>query len=137
MAIRTYLSGDLPTSNQYIKMRIEVLLNSQSIESNTSSITVNLYYRRTNTGYTTYGTGTCYMEADGVQYTQAVSPSQKFVYSTGNGICLFTRTITISHDVSGNKWLNVWGKISIPGANLGGEWQSFGVTLPSIPRADD
>ena len=49
MAIRTYLSGDLPTSNQYIKMRIEVLLNSQSIESNTSSITVNLYYRRTNT----------------------------------------------------------------------------------------
>ncbi len=135
MAIRTYLSGDLPTSNQYIKMRIEVLLNSQSIESNTSSITVNLYYRRTNTGYTTYGTGTCYMEADGVQYTQAVSPSQKIVYSTGNGICLFTRTITISHDVSGNKWLNVWGKISIPGANLGGEWQSFGVTLPSIPRA--
>ena len=65
MAVKTYTSGDLATSNQYIKMRLQVVVNSQSVENNTSSLTVRLYARRTNTGYTTYGSGTATVTVGG------------------------------------------------------------------------
>lgn len=134
MAIRTYISGDLPTSNKYIKMRIECVLNSQDIAANTSNITVNIYFRRTNTGYTTYGNGTCYCKLDGTEYTQAVSNSQVISYSTGNGICLFSRSFTLSHNADGARSITLQGKVSLPNTSLGGDYQSFSVTLPTIPR---
>lgn len=134
MAIRVYTSGDLPTNNQYIKMRIECALNSQDIAANTSNITVNIYFRRTNTGYTTHGNGTCYCKLDGTEYTQAVSDSQVIGYSTGNGISLFTRTFTVSHNADGSKSITLQGKASLPNTSLGGDYQTFAVTLPTIPR---
>lgn len=134
MAIRVYTSGDLPTSNQYIKMRIECALNSQDIAANASNITVNIYFRRTNTGYTTHGNGTCYCKLDGTEYTQAVSDSQVIGYSTGNGISLFTRTFTVSHSTDGSKSITLQGKASLPNTSLGGDYQTFAVTLPTIPR---
>lgn len=136
MAIRTYTSGDLPTSNRYIFFNIQIVLESQSIEGNYSNITVREIYRRVNTGYQTYGTGTCYAQIDGTEYTQAVSPSQKIVGSDkGSPITLFERNVNIYHSADGTRGLTVYGKISIPGARLSGDYQGYSITLPTIPRA--
>ena len=48
------------TSNQFIKYRFTVTENSYSVENNSSNVTVTVNFYRTNTGYTTYGTGTVY-----------------------------------------------------------------------------
>ena len=136
MAIRTYTSGDLPTSNRYIFFNIQIVLESQSIEGNYSNITVREIYRRVNTGYQTYGTGTCYAQIDGTEYTQAVSPSQRIVGSDmGSPITLFERNVNIYHSADGTRGLTVYGKISIPGAGLSGDYQGYSITLPTIPRA--
>lgn len=94
-------------------MRLQVVVESQSVEKNTSSLTVRLYARRTNTGYTTYGTGTATVTVGGSTLSAAITPSQKIVYSTGNGICLLEKTATVSHDTDGKKSLTVTGKIHI------------------------
>ena len=60
MAIRTYTSGDLPTSNRYIFFNIQIVLESQSIEGNYSNITVREIYRRGKTGYQNHCNGTSY-----------------------------------------------------------------------------
>ena len=73
----------MPTSNKYIKYRIEVNVNSQSIENNTSNITVRVWFFRTNQGYTTFGSGTCYCGINGISYSQTVTSGQK---STGRAI---------------------------------------------------
>ena len=135
MAVSTYTSGDYATSNIYVKMRIQVIVNSQSIANNTSNVTLRLYFRRTNQGYETYGTGTATGGIDGTTYNQAVTPSQKIVYSSGNGICLFEKSVTVSHSTDGSKSLSVTGKISIPGANLSSSTQTYTISLPTIPRA--
>ena len=136
MAIRTYTSGDLPTSNRYIFFNIQIVLESQSIEGNYSNITVREIYRRVNTGYQTYGTGTCYAQIDGTEYTQAVSPSQRIVGSDmGSPITLFERNVNIYHSADGTRGLTVYGKISIPRAGLSGGYQGYSITLPTIPRA--
>ena len=134
MAVKTYTSGDLATSNQYIKMRLQVVVNSQSVENNTSSLTVRLYARRTNTGYTTYGSGTATVTVGGTTLTQSITPSQKIVYSSGNGICLLEKSVTVSHNSDGSRSLTVTGQISIPSI-LQSDKKSYTVSLPVIPRA--
>ena len=134
MAVKTYTSGDLATSNQYIKMRLQVVVNSQSVENNTSSLTVRLYARRTNTGYTTYGSGTATVTVGGTTLSQSITPSQKIVYSSGNGICLLEKSVTVSHNSDGSRSLTVTGQISIPSI-LQSDKKSYTVSLPVIPRA--
>ena len=73
---------------EYIKYKIEVTVNSQSIENNTSNITVKVWFFRTNQGYTTFGSGTCYCSINGTSYSQAVTSSQKI---TSSPIALFTK----------------------------------------------
>ena len=67
-------SSNFSTSNQYIKYRIIVTENSYSVANNTSNVTVKVQAWRTNQGYETYGTGTCYVNIDG---TTSVSETTK------------------------------------------------------------
>lgn len=96
------------TSNSYIKYRIELETNYQNLENNYSKITVRVRAKRTNSA-TTYGTGTCYCTIDEVQYSQSISSAQKI---TSDGICLFEKTMNISHNTDGTKSLNIRAKIS-------------------------
>lgn len=124
-------SQNFDTSNKYIKYRIEVNVNSQSIENNTSNITVRVLFFRTNQGYTTYGTGTCYCGINGTSYSQAITSSQKI---TSSPIALFTKTVDISHDNDGSK--SVWVSAYIShNAPLSSSDQGFNAGLPNIPRA--
>ena len=68
-------SGAFTTSNKYINYRIEVTQNWQDTANNYSNVTVKVFVYRTNTGYTTYGSGTLYCGIDGTSYSQGITSS--------------------------------------------------------------
>lgn len=123
-------SGALSTSNQYIKYKIYVVQNSQSVAGNYSNVRVYVQFYRTNTGYTTYGTGTVYCKIDGTTYSAAVTINQKI---TNAGIVLFDKTLNISHNVDGSKNLSVTAWISHSAVTS--NEQGFTTALSTIPRA--
>ena len=120
------------TSNTYVEYNITVNVNSQSITNNNSNVTVTVRFWRTNTGYETYGTGSCYcwIETVGAQ-TQAVTPSQRI---TNSGINLFTWTGNIPHNTDGTRTIWISSYINIPTVLTSSD-QGFNTTLPIIPRA--
>ena len=123
-------SSAFSTSNQYIKYQIVVTENSTSITDNTSSVTVKVQAWRTNTGYETYGTGTCYCTINGSSYSQSISSSQKITYNSYT--TLFSKTVTIPHNADGSKSIYVEAKISH--ARFSSDYHGFTVALANIPR---
>ena len=124
------ISSDFSTSNQYIKYRIVVEENSTNIANNTSNITVRVQVWRTNSGYTSYGTGTCYCTIDGANYSQSISPSQKFTYNSYTEV--FYRNLDIPHNSDGSK--TIWVSAYISHSVFSSSSQGFNVTLSNIPR---
>lgn len=123
-------SGALSTTNKYIKYTITITQNSQSIEGNKSNVTVSVRFYRTNTGYTTYGTGTVYCKINGTQYSEGVTSSDKITHS---GIVLFTKTLDIPHNDDGTKTLtcSAW----IDHNSVDSSEQSYSQELTTIARA--
>lgn len=123
-------SSPMNTSNTNIKYTITVTQNSQNVTNNTSNVTVSVRFYRTNTGYESYGSGTVYCKINGVQYTAAVTSSQKI---TSSGIVLFTKTLNITHNADGTKTLatSAWINHSVVTSSE----QSYSQTLTTIPRA--
>ena len=124
-------SSEFKTSNNNVKYKITVTEGTPSVENNTSPVTVSVRFYRTNTGYTTYGSGTIYCKIDGTTYSAAVGPSQKI---TNSGIVLFEKTVTITHNSDGGKSLVVsaWISLNTP---LTSSEQGFTVELTTIARA--
>ena len=104
----TWSSGAFETSNKYINYKIYITENSTSTSKNTSSVTVKVKFYRTNTGYTTYGSGTVTCTINGTKYTASVDSSDKI---TSSGIYLFSKTVTIAHNADGTKTLTVSASI--------------------------
>ena len=123
-------SNTFNTSNTYIKYRIIVTENSYSVANNTSNVTVKVQAWRTNSGYETYGTGTCYVSIDGTTYSQSISSSQKITYNSYTQ--LFSKSLTINHDANGSKALYVSSYISH--SRFDSTSQGFTVNLTDIPR---
>ena len=123
-------SSALNTSNDRVKYTIEIIQNSQSIPNNTSNVTVKVRFYRTNTGYTTYGTGTVYCKINGTTYSASVTSSQAI---TNAGIELFTKTLNISHGADGKKTLtcSAWISLDTP---LTSSEQSYSQVLTTIAR---
>lgn len=124
-------SSALTTSNPRVEYTIEIIQNSQNKANRTSNVTVKVRFYRTNTGFTTYGTGTVYCKIDGTEYSAAVSPSQKI---TEDGIVLFTKTLDIKHASNGKKDLTVSAWID-HNAPLTSSEQSYTQKLTDIPVA--
>ena len=103
------VSSNFPTSNQYIVYWIEMIQNSQSIANNRSNVTVRVRAKRTNVGYTTYGSGTVYCTINGVRYTAGITSNQKI---TNSSITLFSKTLNIPHNSDGSKTLSMSASIS-------------------------
>jgi len=122
-------SGAMGTSNQYVNYTITITQNSQNLTNNTTNVTVSVRFYRTNTGYTTYGTGTVYCKINGVTYSAAVTSSQKI---TNAGIILFTKTLDIPHNDDGTKSLtcSAWISHNVVTSNE----QSYTETLGTIAR---
>lgn len=123
-------SGALSTSNDNIKYKITITQNSRNIANNTSSVTVSVRFYRTNTGYTTYGSGTVYCKINGTTYSESVTSSDKI---TSSGIVLFTKTLNITHDADGGKKLTTSAWISHD--QFSASEQSYSEELVTIPRA--
>lgn len=123
-------SNAMNTNNTYVKYEISITQNSQSVNKNTSNVTVSVRFYRTNKGYKTWGTGTVYCKINGTTYTASVTPSQ---YITENGIVLFSHTLNIPHNADGSKTLtcSAWIEHNAP---LTSSEQSFSVDLTTIPR---
>ena len=126
MATSPYFS----TSNPYIEYDIHVDEISTDITNNTSYIRVWVIVWRTNTGYTTYGSGTCYCTINGTSYSQSISPSQTITYESDT--LIFDKYLTISHDSDGKKSIYVDAKISHD--RFSSSYNGFTVTLTDIPR---
>ena len=126
MATSPYFS----TSNQYIKYDIHVDEISTDIANNTSYVHVWVIAWRTNTGYTTYGTGTCYCTIDGTQYSQSISSSQEIKYNSDT--VLFSKYLTIDHDADGKK--SIYVSSSISHQRFSSSTNGFTVKLSDIPR---
>lgn len=123
-------SSNFSTSNQYIKYRIVVTENSTSVPDNTSSVNVKVQAWRTNTGYRTYGSGTCYCNINGTDYSQSISSSQEITYNSYTE--LFNKDVTIPHNADGSKTIYV--SAYIDHARFSSNSQGFNVTLSTIPR---
>ena len=125
-------SGNFTTTNQYIVFWIEVIQNSQNISNNTSNVTVKVWIKRTNTGYTTYGSGTVFTNIDGVQRNVSITPSQKI---TSTASTIFNQDITVKHNSDGTKKLNVQVGISHEMFNSSQSSVAFNTSLTTIPRS--
>lgn len=123
-------SNAMSTTNDKIKYKITITQNSQSIANNTSNVTVSVRVYRTNTGYTTYGSGTVYCTINGTQYTEAITSSDKI---TSSGIVLFTKTLNIAHNADGTKTLATSARITHD--QFSSSSQSYSQDLTTIPRA--
>jgi hypothetical protein len=124
-------STEFSTSNLRVKYSITINLNNQSIENNSSNVTVSVKFWRTNTGYVTAGDGVLYCKIDGTQYSVNVASSQKI---TSSGIILFAKTLDISHNQDGFKSLTCssWINLNTP---LTSNEQFFTEQLPTISGA--
>lgn len=125
----TWTSGAFSTTNQYIKYTISITQNSQNITNNTSNVTVKVRFYRTNTGYTTYGSGTVTCVINGTTYTASVDSADKI---TNSGIILFNKTLNIAHGSNGAKTLTVSAKISH--SQFSSSSNSYSHALTTIPR---
>lgn len=132
MAIATYTSGNFNTTNQYIKFNVVVDLISQDIANNSSVVNVRVNIWRTNSGYTTYGSGTLYTNIDGVQRNVSITPSHKI---TNSAITLFNQNISVGHNSDGSKTLVLGLSISHNQFNSSPTNVEFRCNLKTIPRA--
>lgn len=123
-------SSNFSTDNKYIKYRIIVIENSTNVANNTSNVTVKVQVWRTNQGYETYGSGTCYVTIDGTNYSQAITTSQKFTYNSYTEV--FNRTLNITHNSNGSKTIYVSSYINH--SRFDSNSQGFNVNLTNIPR---
>ena len=131
MAIWTRYSGTMSTTNGYIKYRTKVVLNSQNTANNTSNVTVSVEVWRTNTGYTTRGTGTAYLTIDGTNYSDSIVSTQLFTHNSYTQVN--SRTVNISHGADGAKNLGVSARIAH--SQFSSSSQSYSTSLNTIPRA--
>lgn len=117
------------TSNQSIDVKVD-WESVENVTANTSVVTAYLKYRRTNTGYTTYGTGSFSITIDGQKSmkTDEVSIGESWVT-----VMSFKKTVT--HNSTGSKSFTISATGSIPGTTLTSTTLSQSVTLDTIPRA--
>lgn len=80
-------SGNVPTSNNYVKYTISIYQNSQSVSGNYSNITVSVRFFE-QILVTTYGCVTCYCKINGSTYSSTVNSSQNI---TNSGIIYLVR----------------------------------------------
>lgn len=133
---QTWTSGEFSTTNNYVKFKVRIKETSYDTVANTSDVTVSVFAYRTNSGYTTYGTGTIDVTIEGTNYHASISPS-----ITDSNTTLFSRNLTVAHETDGSLILNTsteW-RINAPGSGSYSytgttSAKNFNKTLSTIPR---
>ena len=120
------------TGNQYIDAKIE-WSSIADASSNKSTVTAALYYKRNNTGYTTYGTGTFSISINGVN----TSATKSLTITEGAWVKAVESTVTVNHNADGTKSINIFATGSIPDTSLSSTLVNGTVMLDTIPRASN
>jgi hypothetical protein len=117
------------TSNSYIESKIE-WSSTANTTANTSTVTASLYYKRTNTGYKTYGTGTFSVTIDGTKtsVTKELTIESAWVKAV-------SATKTVTHSDNGSKSISISAAGSISGTTLTATSCSGTAKLDTIARA--
>lgn len=118
------------TGNQNIISKIE-WSSVPTTSTNTSKVTAALYYKRTNTGFTTRGTGAFSISIGG----KTTSASKYLTITEHEWVKAIETTVTVSHDTDGGKDIKMSATGSIPDTTLSSTSCSDTVSLDTIPRA--
>lgn len=117
------------TTNQYINYSV----NSQEIQvdndNNRSLVRVWVDVWRTNTGHTTYGSGTVSVSCNGNVQSASIISSQKI---TSTAIRLGTWDFWVGHNDDGSK--TVWIAGIIQHSQFSSNWNGYNYALTNIPR---
>lgn len=124
-------------------LRVEWKTNSQSIDNNTSSVTVTAYLVSTGSSYNINSSAskTVKLVINGTTYTKTASGLANL--SGGQKKSLFSKTVTISHDADGSKSVPIYCTFDIKVTLSGKYWGTVRApasgnataTLDTIPRA--
>ena len=137
-APKNYKSGNYSTSNSYIKFYYNVGVRYVDQARRKAYTYERVYFYRTNTGYTTYGTGSMTIKYNGTAYTKSLTESQKI---TNSGVTLWSRYYndrsntfdTVSYPDSGKKSVVIGiSKFSHQRFSISGLPKNYTVTLPTI-----
>lgn len=118
------------TSNKYIESAIDWTSSINAV-NNTSEVTAKLFYRRTNTGYTTEGTGSFSITING---TKKTASGVKLAIGTA-WVLAMTATVTVTHDNDGSKSIAISASGSLPPSSLTSTTCGGTAKLDTIPRA--
>ena len=118
------------TGNQYIDAKI-VWSSTPDDTANKSTVTAALYYKRNNTGYTTYGTGTFTISIGGLK----TSVTKSLTITESAWVKAVEATETISHSTDGSKSITISATGSMSGTSLSSTSCSGTAKLDTIPRA--
>ncbi len=118
------------TNNEYVRPKI-VWSATQSVSGNYSTVKATLYYSRTNTGYTTYGTGTFKLTING----NSASVTKKIEITYNSNTVAVTHTVQVGHNSDGTKSITISATGGISGTSFTSTSISATVTLDTIPRA--
>lgn len=117
------------TSNEYIASKIE-WTSTPTTSTNSSKVTATLYYKRTNSGYTTYGEG-----AFGLTIGGMFGGGRATLTITENAwVKAVSVTKTIAHNDDGSKTITISASGSIGGTTLTSTSCAGQARLDTIPR---
>lgn len=118
------------TGNQYIDSRI-VWSSTATTSTNSSKVTATLQYKRNNTGFTTYGTGSFSITINGSK----TSVSKYMTITEDAWVTAVSATVTVNHNSDGSKSITISGSGSMPDTSLTSTSCSGTAKLDTIPRA--
>ena len=118
------------TSNSVIQSAIDWNYET-NMANNSTTVNCRLYYRRTNTGYTTGGTGSFTITINGTTTTKT---GVKLEIST-DWVEAMSATVIVPHNADGSKSVTISATGSLPPSSLTSTNCGGTVTLPTIPRA--
>ena len=118
------------TGNEYIDAKV-VWSSTTNALKNQSSVTAALYYKRNNTGYTTYGTGSFSITINGVK----TSATKTLTITESEWVKAVSATVTVSHNDNGSKSIAISATGSSSGTSLDSTSVSGTAVLDTIPRA--
>lgn len=117
------------TSNKYIVYSINTQQVTNDINTNATWLKVWIDIWRTNSGYSTYGTGTVYCRINGGLYSAGISTSQRI---TSTPIRIGEWDVTIPHQPDGTASISITAWFSH--SQFSSSEQGFVLTLNTIPR---
>ena len=124
-------SDNFSTTNKYIKYRILAIETYTDPIALIGRLKVTVEAWRTNTGYETWGSGTCYVNINGVAYSQKITTNQKITYNSYTE--LFSLEVDIPYNPDGTKSVYIAAYIE-HNAGFSSASNGYTVELTKIPR---